>query len=62
MKNAQNILQIKSKYGPGFKYPSLMETYKFFFGREFPNPHDASSDVNACLACYQQIAMKQVNV
>ena len=62
MKNAQDILQIKSKYGRGFKYPSLMETYKFFFDREFPNPHDASSDVNACLACYQQIALKQVNV
>jgi DNA polymerase-3 subunit epsilon len=33
---------------PGFKKPSLAETYRHFFGRDFDGAHDAMADVRAC--------------
>ena len=32
----------------GFKNPSLSETYRHFFGRDFDGAHDAMADVRAC--------------
>ena len=36
----------------GFKRPSLAETYRHFFGRDFEGAHDAMADVRACRDVY----------
>jgi len=60
-KAATPILQLPpsesmvSKNIDGFKRPSLMESYKYFHGREFENAHTAKADVMACLDVYWAI-------
>ena len=36
----------------GYKRPSLTETYRHFFGRDFDGAHDAMADVRACRDVY----------
>ncbi len=36
----------------GYKTPSLKETYRHFFGRDFDRAHDAAADVQACKEIY----------
>ena len=49
MEKGKNILKIRNKFG--YKYPSLMELYKYFYKEEFKNPHNALFDVEACAKC-----------
>ena len=55
MKKSKNILKIMNNFG--YKYPSLMETYKYFYNKEFKNPHNALSDVEACGKCFEYLKL-----
>ncbi|MBA4848995.1 3'-5' exonuclease [Emticicia sp. BO119] len=35
-----------------YKFPSLQELHKFFYGRRYWGSHDAQNDVNALIRCY----------
>jgi DNA polymerase-3 subunit epsilon len=59
MKNATPILNlpateamVKAGRGKWKKSPSLMETYKHFFGQEFEGAHGALADAKACARIY----------
>jgi DNA polymerase III subunit epsilon len=54
MRAATDILKLPGRYG-NFKWPSLTETHKHFFGADFEGKHDAMGDVLACKACYFKI-------
>ena len=38
-----------------YKWPTLQEAYRHFYGKDFKGAHDALNDVNACLAVYHAI-------
>lgn len=46
---------IKIKTFRGYKYPKLIELYKFLFHKEFDNQHNAIDDVNATFECYKKL-------
>lgn len=43
------------KYKKQYKWPKLMELYKFLFNKEFDNAHRAASDVLALKECYFEL-------
>ena len=53
MKQSVNLLKIKGKYG--YKFPKLIELYKYYFKREFEGQHDALYDTRATLECYLEM-------
>jgi hypothetical protein len=53
MLESTDILKIKSYRG--YKYPKLIELYKFLFQKEFDNQHNAIDDVNATFECYKKL-------
>ena len=52
-----DICKIPSKRG-GFKYPKLIEAYKFFFGKEFDGAHNAMNDVEACAQIHEELVRR----
>lgn len=55
MKDLTNVVKVpkpSSWKGSGFKWPKLSECYKYFFGREFEDAHDAAVDTKACAEVY----------
>lgn len=52
MMSSKDIVGIPKKHGGGNKYPKLSDTYKFFFGTELLDAHDAMVDVRACRDIY----------
>lgn len=50
MQSTTDVLKIPGPYG--YKWPKLMEAYKFFFSEEFQGAHDAMADVRACQRIY----------
>jgi DNA polymerase III epsilon subunit-like protein len=55
----KNILKLPGRYGD-FKYPKLMESYKFAFKKEFDDAHDALADVRATKEIYFWLKNRQV--
>jgi DNA polymerase III alpha subunit (gram-positive type) len=55
MHRSKNILKMPTKIKFNYKYPSLSETYKFFFGEMFKNAHSAICDVQATLQIYLKL-------
>jgi len=45
MHTLTDVCQLPGKYG--FKWPTLQEAHKHFFGKEFEDAHDAMADVRA---------------
>lgn len=45
------IMRMPGRYGK-FKWPKLIEAYRFCFGRDFDNAHSAMADVLACREIY----------
>lgn len=43
-----------------FKWPKLTELYKFLFGRDFENAHDAMADITATKECYFELVKRGV--
>jgi DNA polymerase III epsilon subunit-like protein len=54
MKSATGICKLPGRYGD-FKWPTLAETHRHFFGSEPEDAHDAMGDVLTCMKCYYQI-------
>lgn len=52
MTNSTNICKISIPNRSGYKYPKLTELYKFFYGYDYLNSHNALSDVQATTCCY----------
>jgi DNA polymerase III epsilon subunit-like protein len=52
MKRSTNIVGIPHNHGGGNKYPKLTEAYRFAFGEDFDNAHDAMADVRATMRLY----------
>ena len=48
MKEAYKILKLK-------KFPKLVKLYKYFFGKDFDNAHNALFDVKATKECYLKL-------
>lgn len=54
-KQVQYFLTHPYKQDGKYKLPSLLETYRHFFGREFAGAHDAMADVRACMEVYYKL-------
>lgn len=52
MTNSINVCKIPLGNRCGYKYPKLTELYKFFYGYDYLNCHNALSDVQATACCY----------
>lgn len=55
MKSTTDIVRLPSKYGRSYKWPKLSELYKFLFGQEFENQHNALADVDALVKCFYEL-------
>jgi DNA polymerase-3 subunit epsilon len=55
-KTTTDLLQLPGHYG--FKWPTLQELHRYLFGCEFEGSHDALSDVQATLNCYNELAKR----
>lgn len=55
MKSTTDIVKLPSRYGRSYKWPKLAELYKFLFGYEFDNQHNALADVDALVRCFYEL-------
>lgn len=55
MTKSTDLCKIPKKNGYGYKWPKLMELYKFLFNEEFEGAHDALADVKATRRCYYEL-------
>ena len=53
MKASTDLLKIPSKFGSGYKWPSLAEAYHFVADEELEGGHDALVDAKACLDVFR---------
>jgi len=54
MKKSTNLVKLKGKFGQ-YKWPKLIELYKFLFNEDFDGAHDAMEDVRATFRCYKKM-------
>ena len=54
-----NHCKLPGKFG-GYKWPKLMELYKFLFGEGFEGAHDGRSDASACARCFWELVKREV--
>lgn len=59
MLKSTRLVGIKKSHGGGSKWPRLMETYVYFFKKEFDGAHDAMADVRACRDVYLELTKPQ---
>lgn len=59
MHKSTEIVGIAGNHASGNKYPKLIEAYKYYFGTEFDNAHDAMADVRACRDVYFALTEEQ---
>jgi hypothetical protein len=45
---------------PNRKRPKLIELYKYLFGKEFDNAHDAMTDIEATKDCFLALVKKEI--
>lgn len=55
MRSATEVCRIPSRFGSGFKWPSLDELHRFLFAKGFEDAHDAAADVDACARCFFEL-------
>lgn len=54
MQESTNLLRIEKENG-SFKYPKLTELYRYLFGHDFADAHDALSDITTTWKCYKEL-------
>lgn len=54
-----NICQLPGRYPGAYKWPKLQEAYKFCFGEEFADAHDAMADIRACRRVHQWLTERK---
>jgi DNA polymerase III epsilon subunit-like protein len=54
MQVATDICRIRNQWGK-FKWPSLAEAFRHFYGKDFKGAHRAMADVKACRAVFFQL-------
>lgn len=59
MTSSTNYCGIKNKYGR-LKWPKLIELYRFLFGKDFEDAHDAMADITATKECYFELVNRGV--
>ena len=52
---SENVCQIPGAIPGKFKWPTLQEAHKHFFGREFSGAHDAMADVQATVDVFMEV-------
>ena len=55
MKSSTDLLRLPSKFGSGYKWPSLAEAYHFVTDEELEGGHDALVDAKACLGVFRHL-------
>ena len=55
MKASTDLLKLPSKFGSGYKWPSLAEAYHFVQGEELEGGHDALVDAKACMDVFRYL-------
>lgn len=61
MKETRELCRLPGR-GDGFKSPKLQELYKFLFGKNFQNAHNALYDVVATAICLKELYERKVFV
>ena len=59
MTSSTNYCGIKNKYGR-LKWPKLIELYRFLFGKDFEDAHDAMADITATKECYFELVNRGI--
>lgn len=59
MRASTNICKIPS--ARGYKWPKLIEAYRFFFNKDFDGAHDAMADVRACAEIYFELNRRNIS-
>jgi len=60
MKASTDLLRIPSKFGAGYKWPSLAEAYRFVADEELEGGHDALVDASACLDVFRYLVENDI--
>ena len=60
MKASTDLLKIPSKFGAGYKWPSLAEAYRFVADEELEGGHDALVDASACLDVFRYLVENDI--
>ena len=55
MKASTDLLKLPSKFGSGYKWPSLSEAYHFVQDEELEGGHDALVDAKACMDVFRYL-------
>jgi len=55
MYNSVDIVKIKGTHANGNKFPKLIELYRYYFGKDFDNQHNAIGDVKATFEVFKKL-------
>jgi DNA polymerase III epsilon subunit-like protein len=55
MLKSVDILKLVGTHAGKNKFPRLIEVYRYFFGKDFDDPHNALGDVRATLSVYKKL-------
>jgi len=59
MLSCTDIVRVRGHWG-GYKWPTLEEAHRHFFGQPPADAHDAMGDVRACMAVFQELANRGI--
>jgi hypothetical protein len=59
MEKSTNLVKLPGKYGK-YKWPKLVELYKFLFNEELTGAHDALVDILATRRCYYELLKRGI--
>jgi DNA polymerase III epsilon subunit-like protein len=60
MRASTDLCRIPSRFGNGYKWPSLAELHRFLFAEGFDSAHDAGADVAACARCFFELRRRGI--
>jgi DNA polymerase III epsilon subunit-like protein len=54
-----DVVRLRGHWG-GYRWPTLGETHRHFFGQPPVNAHDAMADVRACMAVFKELGRRGI--